>query len=125
MSGNIITGVIIGIVLIVITLMLIFLLKTGKKQTSVVQPDQAGKPFDLTAIEGIGPKIVALLKKKGIDSYQALAMMETAKLEAILKQAGLAMADPATWPKQAELLADGKMKELEELQHQLKGGRLE
>ena len=125
MSGNTFTGMIIGIALIVIALLLISLLKAGKKQASAVQPDQAAKPFDLTAIEGIGPKIAALLKKKGIDSYQSLAMMETAKLEAILKQAGLAMADPTTWPKQAALLADGKMKELEELQHQLKGGRLE
>jgi large subunit ribosomal protein L21 len=35
----------------------------------------------------------------------------------------LRIADPTTWPKQASLLADGKLDELKKYQDSLKGGR--
>lgn len=125
MSRNFIVGLLNGIVLIIIVFLLIFLLRKRDTKLPFEKAFHAGEKNDLTAIEGIGPIIAEILMKEGVNSYQALAVMETTKIEAILNQAGLAMADPATWPKQAALLAEGKVKELEDLQHHLKGGRLE
>lgn len=123
MSGNIIAGFLNGIVLIMIVLLLIFLLRNSEKRAGMGNSAIAGKKDDLTAIEGIGPKIAAILWKEGVQSYNALAEMEADRRVETLKRFRLSMADPSTWPQQAELLANGKMKELEELQQKLRGGR--
>jgi predicted flap endonuclease-1-like 5' DNA nuclease len=110
---------------------LIFFFKSGEKQMeskghNEVTPVKGGpsvKPDDLTVIEGIGPKISGLLKEKGVTTYKALAKMDPAAIAKILKTAGLNMADSSTWPEQAGLIAEGKMKELKALQANLKGGR--
>lgn len=80
---------------------------------------------DLTKVEGIGPKIADLLQEAGISSYQKLAASEADLLRTLLDAAGpqFQLADPTTWPEQAQLLAAGKLEELEQLQAQLKGGR--
>lgn len=80
---------------------------------------------DLTMVEGIGPKIAGLLQEAGIGSYEKLASSEADALRAILAAAGaqFQLADPTTWPQQAQLLADGETEKLVELQAQLKGGR--
>jgi predicted flap endonuclease-1-like 5' DNA nuclease len=122
---------IVGVILIVIVLFLIVFLKAGEKQTEVKgqtkgTPVKGGtpvKPDDLTVIEGIGPKISGLLKEKGITTYKALAKMDPAKIAVMLKKGGFNLADSSTWPEQAGLLAEGKMKELKALQANLKGGR--
>ncbi|MFN2141956.1 MAG: DUF308 domain-containing protein [Candidatus Promineifilaceae bacterium] len=77
---------------------------------------------DLTAIEGIGPKIAAALQAAGINSYTDLAATSPEQLRSILNTAGLS-ADPSTWPEQAQLAAAGKMAELQALQERLQGGR--
>jgi predicted flap endonuclease-1-like 5' DNA nuclease len=83
------------------------------------------KPDDLTKIEGIGPKISELLQTAGINTFAQLAAAEVDRLQQILANAGsrYKLADPTTWPKQAELAAAGKWDELEKLQDQLEGGR--
>jgi len=80
---------------------------------------------DLKAIEGIGPKIESLLHAGGIKTWRELANTSVEKIQAILDKAGkrYALADPGTWPKQAELAADGKWAELEEYQDFLQGGK--
>lgn len=78
---------------------------------------------DLEAIEGIGPKIAGLLKAAGIGTFAELAAAEVASLSEILQGANLRLADPATWPEQAQLAADGKWDEFKALQDNLKGGR--
>ncbi len=80
---------------------------------------------DLKKIEGIGPKIEQLLKDAGIQSYAQLAGASVDKLKDILGKAGsrYQVHDPSTWPKQAQLAAEGKWKELEEYQSVLSGGR--
>ena len=79
---------------------------------------------DLKAVEGIGPKIEELLHNAGINTWRELANTSVAKLQEILNSAGdrFQLADPATWPEQAELAADGKWKQLKELQDYLLGG---
>ncbi len=67
--------------------------------------------------------IAGLLKDNGIVTFKQLAGTDIAKLRHILDGAGLGMADPTSWPKQAGLAAEGKWTELEALQKTLKGGR--
>jgi hypothetical protein len=78
---------------------------------------------DLKLIEGIGPKIAGLLQMKGISTFTQLAETEPARLERILKESGLRIADPTTWPDQARLAAAHNWEALDQLQKDLKGGR--
>jgi len=78
---------------------------------------------ELKRIEGIGPKIAALLQNEGIRTFASLAGMERERLREILRGAGLPFVDPGTWPEQAALAARRKWEELAALQGELKGGR--
>lgn len=82
-------------------------------------------PEDLKIIEGIGPKIEKLLKDDGINTWSDLAVATVSRLQKILDDAGdnFRLAEPATWPKQAELAALGKWGELHEYQEYLQGGK--
>ena len=77
---------------------------------------------DLTRIEGIGPKINSLLQEAGISSFAQLADTDVSKLDELLDTAGITLADPKTWPEQAELAAGDQWEELEKLQGELSGG---
>lgn len=80
---------------------------------------------DLKAIEGIGPKIEQLMHDAGITTWRGLSQTNVQAIKEILTAAGsrFALADPATWPKQAELAADGKWDELQEYQDFLNAGK--
>lgn len=86
---------------------------------------KAYKQDDLKAIEGIGPAIEKLMHAAGITTWRQMAETSAEKLQAVLTEAGprFKLADPGTWPKQAELAADGKYKELQEYQDFLQGGK--
>ena len=93
------------------------------KPTELPAPAQ---PDDLTRIEGIGPKISSLLQAAGITVFAHLASTEKSRLLQILKEADprlSRLADPSTWPEQANLAATGKWDALKALQDKLKGGR--
>ena len=83
------------------------------------------KNVNFTKIEGIGPKISALLVDAGFQTFEQLSLAKKKDLKAILTVAGkrYTMHDPTSWPKQAALLAKGKVKELKVYQDKLKGGR--
>jgi predicted flap endonuclease-1-like 5' DNA nuclease len=80
---------------------------------------------DLKVIEGIGPKIEELLHADGIMTWRQLSQTDPARIRGILDAAGPAyrIAEPATWPRQAGLCADGKWAELKVLMDELDGGR--
>jgi len=78
---------------------------------------------DLKRIEGIGPKISSVFQNVGIHTFDQLAATETSRLEAILREAGIRIANPETWPEQAALAAKGDWDSLKILQEHLKGGR--
>jgi len=80
---------------------------------------------DLKKIEGIGPKAAEALANAGIDTFAKLAQAEPASIKTILTEASsrLSHLEPATWPQQAQLAADGKWDELKVLQDKLDGGK--
>lgn len=78
---------------------------------------------DFKVIEGIGPKISALLHSAGIASYEQLSKQDVYRLRELLHGAGLQIADPTTWAEQARLAANGDWEGLDRLQEMLKGGR--
>ena len=89
-------------------------------------PEQQTIPMpvdDLTVIEGIGPKTAAAFQEAGILTYQDLADVDVDKLITVLKEANLRLAAPSTWPKQAQLAADGNWQGLQLLQDELTAGR--
>ena len=82
-------------------------------------------PDDLKIVEGIGPKIEKLCNDNGIWTWRQLADTSVEFLRKMLDDAGpnYRISKPETWPKQAELAANGKMDELKEYQDFLLGGR--
>ena len=81
------------------------------------------EPDDLKRVEGIGPKFSQVLNQAGITTFAQLARTAVERLKQIIQEAGLRLADPATWPEQAQLAAVGDWDGLEALQSELKGGR--
>jgi predicted flap endonuclease-1-like 5' DNA nuclease len=79
---------------------------------------------DLTIIEGIGPKIDDLLHANGIVSFADLAVQRVEDLVAILDRAGASfrLANPDSWPRQAQLAADNQWTDLKRLQRDMIGG---
>lgn len=91
---------------------------------AAVAAEDEGPDDDLTLIEGIGPKISALLKQAGIHSFKQLSQTRIDRLREILDAAGsnFRIANPATWSVQAHLAAAGLLDELKALQDVLTGG---
>jgi predicted flap endonuclease-1-like 5' DNA nuclease len=79
---------------------------------------------DLEIVEGIGPKIAELLKQNGIRKFSELAAADAPRLQAILHAAGphFQMANPETWPEQAELAMRNRWRALKSLQDVLTAG---
>jgi predicted flap endonuclease-1-like 5' DNA nuclease len=78
---------------------------------------------NLQIIEGIGPKVEALLHENGIRSWENLEGKSSDELKAILAGAGLSMMNPDSWARQAQLAAMGDWDTLASLQHTLDAGR--
>ena len=83
------------------------------------------EPEGLHEIEGIGPKIQSILYSQGILTFSQLAATSPERLRQILEEAGsrFRLADPSTWPTQAQLAADGDWGAFKALQDRLVGGR--
>jgi predicted flap endonuclease-1-like 5' DNA nuclease len=79
---------------------------------------------DLAVIEGIGPKIAELMHQKGIHTFMQLAALTPAQIQPMLDEAGphYRMANPETWPEQAELAARNRWSALRSLQDVLIAG---
>jgi predicted flap endonuclease-1-like 5' DNA nuclease len=110
------------------------------KTVEKLVPDTAGPPLDLVAakaagfdvksaddiviIEGIGPKIAELFHARGIRTFAQVAAMTPAQIQPILDDAGphFRMANPGTWPEQAELAMRNRWAALRTLQDVLVAG---
>ncbi len=95
------------------------------EETPAVNPFAKYKENDLKIIEGIGPKISAVLTEAGIDTWRKVADSQAEDLKKILTAAGnrFKIHDPSTWPQQAEFAANGNWAKLKEYQDYLVGGK--
>lgn len=98
--------------------------KVAVEEKKAVPTKSSAEVEDLTKIEGIGPKAAEALNNKGVVTYKDLAEAAPDTIKEILTEASSRMAhlDPTTWPKQAQMAADGKWDELKEWQENAKGG---
>jgi predicted flap endonuclease-1-like 5' DNA nuclease len=80
---------------------------------------------DLKVVEGIGPAIEELLHNDGIRTWRGLEAADPSALKGILDAAGarFRVHDPATWPRQAGLLADARWQDFKDLTDELTAGR--
>ena len=93
-----------------------------KAEAKKAPAKKASKGDDLKKIEGIGPKIAQTLTDAGIATFAELAKTDAAKISEIIADVrGNHVTD--TWPKQAELAAEGKWDELKKWQDELDGGK--
>lgn len=79
---------------------------------------------DLKVIEGIGPKIEGLFHNEGITTWLQLADVNVARCREVLNTGGkrYRLHDPASWPMQARMCAEGKWKDLARWQDDHKRG---
>lgn len=78
---------------------------------------------DLQIIEGVGPKIEALLNRQGIDTFKKLSMTSFQELSVFLRLEGVdesSIRSSETWPIQASIVAVGKIEYLKDFKFQLK-----
>lgn len=96
----------------------------GAGQVATAEVPQVKTIDDLTRIEGIGPKIAAVLTENGVTTFAQLAETAPEKITEMLKASGgrFGMARPETWPQQAALAAAGKWDEFKKLTDELVGG---
>ena len=87
-----------------------------------VAEEAPAKADNLTKIEGIGPKIAETLAAAGVATYADLAGTDVEKIADIIKHVR-GKHVPDTWPKQAQMAADGKWDELKAWQDELDGGK--
>jgi len=102
--------------------------KPAAKKEEVKEAPKAAKPAkksakgdDLKKIEGIGPKIASVLAEAGISTFEALSKAKAEDIAEIIKDVR-GNHVTTTWPKQAEMAAEGKWDELKEWQDKLDGG---
>jgi enamine deaminase RidA (YjgF/YER057c/UK114 family) len=95
-----------------------------KKRAKAAKVVKSTAPDDLTVVEGIGPKIAKILVDSGLSTYKALSKASVSDLALSLEKAGprFRIANPASWPQQAALLASGQQEAFDKLVGQLKGG---
>jgi len=84
------------------------------------------KQDDLKLIEGIGPKIENLFHNHGVNTWLKLADLNVAQCREVLMTGGprYRLHDPASWPMQARMAAEGKWKDLARWQDDHKHGKL-
>lgn len=96
--------------------------KAEPKKEAAPKTEKPAKKDDLKKIEGIGPKIAETLHAAGIVSFADLAASTPEKISEIIAEVrGNHATD--TWPKQAQMAADGKWDELKAWQDELDGGK--
>ncbi|MFI6424417.1 helix-hairpin-helix domain-containing protein [Promicromonospora sp. NPDC050880] len=92
--------------------------------SSEPEPEPEPEPQDLRRIEGIGPKIEAVLKAAGYTTYAKIAGASETELREALATGGITFAPAATsWADQAQYLVDGDEDGLQEYQDYLVGGQ--
>ncbi|MBK8620900.1 MAG: hypothetical protein IPN79_03855 [Saprospiraceae bacterium] len=92
---------------------------SNQKWAAAIGSDQ------LQIIEGIGPKMEAILKENGIPDFLTLAGTNVLSLRDMLNKYGdkYRIIDPSSWPAQAEMAQKEQYADLISMQKSLDGGR--
>jgi predicted flap endonuclease-1-like 5' DNA nuclease len=100
---------------------------TEKEQEVATLSARANAMQDnLSVLDGIGPKVSALLRFAGITSFSRLASTGIDRINEVLEKENpnlLRLTDPSTWPEQARMAAEGDWEALSALQNELKNAR--
>ena len=97
------------------------LLKEQRAKKAAAKSTEAD---DLTKVEGIGPKAAAAFVAAGIATFADMGKAEVPALQKILDESEgrFGAMNPGSWPKQAQMAADGKWDELAKWQDEHDGG---
>ncbi|MBN1876979.1 MAG: hypothetical protein JXA33_22345 [Anaerolineae bacterium] len=93
---------------------------TPEIDVSFAISDAEPGPDDFKRIWGIGPKIETVLRAIGIQSFAQLAVVQPDQITEWLTAVAVRGRAVASWPRQAQLLADGKLTELATMQAELR-----
>ena len=76
---------------------------------------------DLTILQGVGPKINELMKANGVKTFADIARSSVPDLQKVLAAGGQLsrLANPETWPRQAQFAVDNRWADLKAYQDQL------
>ena len=102
------------------------LLTENEQEVATLSARANAMQDDLSFLDGIGPKVSALLRFAGIKSFSRLASTGVDRIREILEAENpnlLRLTDPSTWPEQARMAADGNWVALSALQNDLKISR--
>jgi predicted flap endonuclease-1-like 5' DNA nuclease len=99
--------------------------ETSNESEQSFAPYYKLKDGNLQIIEGIGPKMEALLKENNVNTWKALSELNPKEIRDILNKYGdkYKIIDPQTWSQQAKLASAADWKSLVDLQRKLAGGK--
>ena len=101
--------------------------KEQEQDIATLKAQMRAMQDDLTIITGIGPKVSAVLRSTGINTFAKLADLKENKIREILETENprlLQLVKPKAWPEQARLASEGEWSALKALQESLKERRL-
>jgi len=97
-----------------------------EQEITALKAKERAMQDDFSHLDGIGPKISAILRSAGIKTFAKLAAKEVDDIREILVAENpglLRLSDPTTWPEQAGMAAEGRWEALKVLQEGLKERR--
>ena len=97
-----------------------------EQEITTLKAKERAMQDDFSYLDGVGPKISAILRSAGVKTFAKLAAKEVDDLREILVAENpslLRLSDPSTWPEQAGMAAEGRWENLKALQEDLKERR--
>ena len=97
-----------------------------KDEITALKAKQRAMQDDFSRLDGIGPKIASVLRSAGVKTFAKLAVKGADELREILEASNpilLKLSDPASWPEQGGMAAEGEWESLKALQKTLKEAR--
>jgi len=105
---------------------LLKLTQEREQEITALKAKERAMQDDFSYLDGVGPKISAILRSAGVKTFAKLAAKEVDDLREILVAENpslLRLSDPTTWPEQAGMAAEGRWENLKALQEDLKERR--
>jgi len=97
-----------------------------EQEITALKAKERAMQDDFSHLDGVGPKISAILRSAGVKTFANLAAKEVDDIREILVAENpslLRLSDPTTWPEQAGMAAEGRWENLKALQEGLKERR--